>query len=208
VRRVFWIGAATLRGGAALVAIVALVRGEFTDTDFDILASLGITLGAGSTALAGLALVERKDVAALGWAAILVAIGGYVTVLWDIWTEPWDDEATATALLLMGTLLLATTGRLLLRRESLEPLYLAHVVLSAFGTAGTIWVIWDDTDTPDSWGKLLGSVWILAALAWFLIPVLSRSGRAEPVSGERIVGTGPGRYEVELDEGETLVVRR
>jgi hypothetical protein len=204
-RRLFWIGAAALLGAAALIAIVALVRGEFTETDWNVLASLAITLGAGSTALSGLALLDRKDVVPLGWVAILVAVGGYIAILWDIWTEPWDDEATATALLLMGVLLLATTGRLLLRRESLEPLFLAHVVLSAFGAAGTIFVIWDDTDTPDWWGKLLGTVWILAALAWFLVPLLGRSG-SQPA--ERVVGRGPGRVEVELAEGETLVVRR
>ena len=37
VRRLFWIGAATLLGLAALVSIVALVRGEFTETDGKIL---------------------------------------------------------------------------------------------------------------------------------------------------------------------------
>jgi hypothetical protein len=208
VRRLFWTGAAALLGVAALVAIVALVRGEFTDTDFNILASLAITLGAGSTALAGLALVERKELTQLGWAAILVAIGGYVTVLWDIWTESWDDEATATALLLMGVALLAATGRLLLRRPALEPVYAAHLVLSAFATAGTIWVIWDDADTSDALGKLLGSAWILAALAWFLIPVLGRSSGGGGGPTERVVGRGPGRVEVELAEGETLILRR
>jgi hypothetical protein len=205
-RRLFWIGAAALLGVAALVALVALLRGEFTDTDGSILASLGITLGAGSTALAGLALVERDDFAPLGWAAILVALGGYVTVLWDIWTEPWDDEATATALLLMGAFLLAATSRLLLRRRSLEPLVLAHLVLSTFATTGTVWLIWDDGPTDDAVAKLLGAVWILAALAWFLVPVLGRTS-APSTSAERVVGTGPGRFEVELAEGERLVVQ-
>ena len=206
MRRIFWTGAAALLGVAALVALVALLRGEFTDTDFNILASLGITLGAGATALAGLALVERGDLVPLGWAAILVGLGGYVTVLWDIWTEPWDDEATATALLLMAVFLLAATSRLLLQRSSLEPLVLAHFVLSAFATTGTIWLIWDEGPTDDAFAKLLGAVWILAALAWALVPVLGRTSRA--AAEERIVGRGPGRIEVDLAEGETLVVRR
>jgi hypothetical protein len=204
VRRLFWTGAAALLGVAALVALFALLRGEFTDTDGQILLSLGITLGAGATALAGLALVERDDFALLGWAAIVGAAGGYVAVLWDIWTDPWDDEATATALLLMGVLLLATTSRLLLRRASLEPLVTVHLVLSAFATGVTIWIIWNEGPTPDWWAKLVGAVWILAGLAWALIPVLSRSAGT---SSERVVGRGPGRVEVELAEGETLVVR-
>jgi hypothetical protein len=206
VRRVFWTGAAALLGVAALVALVALLRGEFTDTDGNILASLGITLGAGATALAGLAVVERRDFPLLGWGAIAVAVGGYATVLWDIWTEPWDDEATATALLLMGVFLLAATSRLLLRRDSLEPLAAAHLVLSAFATAGTVWLIWDEGPTADTWAKVLGAAWILAALAWALVPVLGRTSRGG--GGERVVGRGPGRYEVELGDGETLIVKR
>lgn len=205
MRRLFWIGAAALLGVAALVSIVALLRGELTETDWRILASLGLTLVAGATALAGLALVERKDFVALGWVAILVALGGYLSVLRDIWTEPWDDQATATALLLMGVLLLATTSRLLLRRSSLEPLVALHLVLSTFSTATTMWLIWDDGPTDDMWAKVIAASWILTALAWALVPVLGRTSRS---AGERVVGHGPGRYEVELAEGETLLVRR
>jgi hypothetical protein len=204
VRRLFWTGAAALLGVAALVALVALLRGDFTETDWNILASLGIAFGAGGTALAGLALVERKSAAALGWAAVVVAAGGFATVLWDIWTEPWDDEATATALLLMGVLLLATTSRLLLRRSSLEPLVVAHLALSTFATAATVWLIWDEGPTDDTWAKTIAAAWILTGLAWALVPVLGRTSRS---SGERVVGRGPGRYEVELADGETLIVR-
>ena len=66
-------------------------------------------------------------------------------------------------------------------------------------------MIWDDGGTSDSWGKLLGTIWILAALAWFLVPVLGRTAGA--TRAERVVGRGPGRVEVELADGETLIVR-
>lgn len=205
MRRLFWIGAAALLGVAALVSIVALLRGEFTETDGRILASLGITLGAGAAALAGLALLERNDFVALGWVAVPGALVGYLSVLRDIWTEPWNDRATLTALLLLGALLLATTNRLLLRRSSLEPLVALHLVLSSFSTATTVWLIWDEGPTDDMWEKMIAASWILTALAWTLVPVLGRTSRS---AGERVVGHGPGRYEVELAEGETLLVRR
>ncbi len=53
LRRGFWIGAAGLLGLAALISIVALVRGEFTETDGKILATLGAAFLAGSLALSG-----------------------------------------------------------------------------------------------------------------------------------------------------------
>jgi hypothetical protein len=204
-RRLFWLGAAALLGIAALVSIVALARGEFTDTDGRILGSLALTLGAGAVCLSGLALVDRGDFVPLGWLAVLVGVAGFAVVAREIWGH-WDgDESFLTALLLMGVLLLAATGRLLLRRASLEPVYAAHLVLSTFATASTVWLIWNEGPTGDGLAKLLGSVWILAGLTWFLVPVLGRTARS---SGERIVGHGPGHFEVELAEGETLVVRR
>jgi hypothetical protein len=204
-RRLFWIGAAALLGVAALIAIVALVRGELTETDGKILLTLGLTLGAGATALAGLALLDRRDWAPLGSLAVATGVGGYAVIAFSIWKEPAHEESTLTALLLLAVVLLAAVGRLLLRRAALLPLLLAHLVLSAFATAGTVWLIWDDGPSPAGWWeKLLSAVWILAGLAWALVPVLGRTARA---GGERVVGRGPGRVEIELVEGETLVVR-
>ncbi|HEY7795382.1 MAG TPA: hypothetical protein VIA10_15365 [Gaiellaceae bacterium] len=204
MRRVFWTSAAALLGVAALVAIVALLRGELTETDGKILLSLGLTLGAGSTCLAGFALLDRRDLVPLGWLAVGVGVVGYAVVLWSIWDEPAREEWYLTALLLLAVVLLAAVGRLLLRRESLLPLYAAHLVLSAFATAATVWLIWGADSPPDAWGKLLGAAWILAGLTWALVPVLGRT--SEPPR-ERVVGRGPGRIEVDLAEGETLVVR-
>ena len=205
MRRIFWTGAAALLGVAALIAIVALLRGEFTDTDGKILGTLGITLGAGSTCLAGLALLDRRDFVPLGWLAIATGIGSFAVIVWEIWDGFYDDEVYVTALLLLGVVLLATVGRLLLQRDSLEPLYAAHLVLSAFATAVTVWIIWSEGSPPDWWAKALGTIWILAGLTWALVPVLGRTSGGRP--SERVVGRGPGRFEVELAEGETLVVR-
>lgn len=205
MRRLFWTGAAALLGVAALVAIVALVRGDLTETDARILLSLGLTLFAGSTCLAGLALLDRRVLPQLGWLAIATGVVGYGVLLWAIWSEGVHEETYFTALLSLAVVLLAAAGRLLLRRETLLPVYVVHLVLSAFGTAATLWIVWSAESPPDWWAKLLGAVWILAALAWALVPVL---GRRSEDGGERIVGRGPGRVEVELAEGETLVVRR
>jgi ascorbate-specific PTS system EIIC-type component UlaA len=203
VRRLFWIGAAALLGVAALIAIVALVRGEFTETDGKILATLGITLGAGSVCLVGLALLDRGEARPLGWLAVGVGVAGYAVTVYEIWSDVDSGEWLGTALIVMASVLLAATGRLLLRRRSLELVYLAHVVLSTFATAATVWLIWSDGG-EDWWARVVGTAWILTGLTWALVPVLGRTTRG---STERVVGRGPGRVEVELAEGETLVVR-
>lgn len=204
MRRVFWTGAAALLGVAALVAIAALVRGELTETDGKILGTLALTLGAGAVCLSGLALVDRNDFVPLGWLAVGTGLAGFALTLREVWGHFDGDEWFLTALLVMGVVLVAATGRLLLRRRSLEPVYAAHLVLSAFATGATVWLIWHDGPTEDWWAKVLGTVWILTGLTWFLVPVLGRTSRA---AGERVVGRGPGRVEIELAEGETLVVR-
>jgi hypothetical protein len=205
VRRLFWTGAAALLGVAALVAIVALVRGDLTETDAKILLSLGLTLGAGSTALAGLALLDRHVLVPLGWIAVSGGVVGYGVLLWSIWHEPADEQVYLTALLLLAVVLLAAVGAVLLRHDTLLPVFGAHVALATLAAAGTLWLIWSESSGPDWFGKLLGVAWILTALAWALIPVLGR--RDDAGGGERVVGQGPGLVEVELAEGETLVVR-
>ena len=71
--RLFWIGAVVLLCTAALVSLVALLRGTFTETDGRILLTLGAVFLAGSTAIAWYALVERRTLTRLGWAVVCTA---------------------------------------------------------------------------------------------------------------------------------------
>jgi peptidoglycan/LPS O-acetylase OafA/YrhL len=202
MRRLFWTSAAGLLGVAALVSIVALLRGEFTETDGRILGTLGAAFLAGSAALAGLALVERRDLAPLGWAVVAVGVAGFGILTWQVWTE-FDSESWSldTAIVLVAALMLAT-ARLLHRR--LEWLYRASAALTVLAAAVYVWAA-HASPNGDNWDKALGTLGILTVLAWFLVPVLGRSNA--PSVPERVVGHGPGRVEVELAEGETLVVR-
>ncbi len=96
--RLFWIGAAALLGVAALVSITAVVRGDFSETDGKILAVLGTALLAGGVALAGLALVERRDLPQLGVLAIATALTAFAVprrcgVTWAIERRSADTHA-------------------------------------------------------------------------------------------------------------------
>lgn len=204
LRRLFWVGAAGLLGLAALISIVAILRGEFTETDGKILGTLGAGFLAGSALLAGLALIERREPVPLGWAVVGAGALGFVVLTWQVWTgfdsERWSLD---TITVLLAALMLAT-ARLLHRRY--EWLYRLSAALTGLTAAAFVWAIHASPD-GDAWSKALGTLGILAVLAWFLVPVLGRTGIAAPAGQERVVATGPGRVEIELAEGETLVVR-
>jgi peptidoglycan/LPS O-acetylase OafA/YrhL len=200
-RRLFWIGAAALLGVAALISIVALLRGEFTETDWKILGTLGCALLAGSSALAGLALIDRRDLVPLGWAVVAIACVSFAVLSWQIWADFDNENWSLDTLVVVVASLMLATSRLLFRR--FEWLYWTSAALTAVTASVYVWAIHADPD-GDNWGKALGTLGILAVLAWFLVPVL---GRTSGGSSERVVGRGPGRVEVELAEGETLVVR-
>lgn len=201
MRRLFWIGAAALLGVAALVSIVALLRGEFTDTDGRILGTLAVGFLAGSTALAGLALIDRSDLVPVGWAVVAVAAVGFVLLTWQVWVEFDGESWSLDTMIVVLAALLVATARLLYRR--FEWLFWASAGLTVVAAAVYVWAVHADPG-GDNWAKFLGTLGILTVLTWFLVPVL---GRISSGSSERVVGRGPGRVEIELAEGETLVVR-
>lgn len=201
MRRLFWIGTAALLGVAALISIAALLRGEFTDTDGRILGTLAVGFLTGATALAGLALIDRNDLVPVGWAVVAIAAVGFVLLAWQVWVD-FDGESWSldTMIVVLAALMIAT-ARLLHRRFA--ALFWASATLTVATAALYVWAVHASPD-GDNWVKALGTIGILTVLAWFLVPVL---GRTSVGSSERVVGRGPGRVEVELAEGETLVVR-
>ena len=201
LRRLFWIGAAGLLGLAALISIVALLRGEFTDTDGKILLTLGATLLAGSAALAGLALIDRRDLVPLGWLVAAVGLASFALLAWQVWAEHDRDELWLDTLVAVVAALMLSSSRLLHRR--LEWLWWTSAALTVAMASVLVWLVHADP-SGDDWGKPAGTLGILTVLAWFLVPVL---GRVSSRPHERVVGRGPGTFEIELADGETLVVR-
>jgi hypothetical protein len=204
LRRLFWIGAAGLLGLAALISIAALLRGDFTETDGRILATLGVAFLGGSASLAGLALLDRDDLVPLGWTAVVGGGAAFVVLTWQIWAEFDSEKLTLDALLLVVALLLVATARLLHRGSPW--LFRASAATTTLTTLVYLLGIHSEPE-GDDWGKLFGTLGILTVLAWFLVPVAGRIGDGRSGPRERVVGQGPGRVEVDLAEGETLVVR-
>ena len=220
ILRVFWLGAAALLVAAALIAIVALLRGELTETDGEILLTLGALFLAGAVGLAGLALAESGRYAPLGWTAAALAPVEFGILTYWIWSDLSGDDLSriglTTILLVLGQLALVT-HLLLLTGRKLLPLVGLTSLLLALAIGGTITAIWTEPDDT-SWAKILAVLWILAGLCWFLLPVLQRYTAAGAPPDDRILAALDGvelvasrsldGVDVRLARGERLVLRR
>ena len=151
--RVFWLGAAAILVVAALISLVAILGGGFSETDGRILATLGSLLYTGAAALAGLALAEREKARPLGLALLGLSAVTFVLLAAAIWGADGD---TAWRLALSGALylvagLVCATGLLLTTRPSLQRLALVAGALTALAVSLTLVPIWRDED-PGSVG--------------------------------------------------------
>ena len=178
--RIFWIGAAAILVVAALVALFAILRGRFSDTDGRILGTLAALLLAGSTLLTGLALGNRGRARLAGW--VVAAVSPVCLTLILVWVWSWIDERQPepvvwklgwAAVWLLVAFLVTTTALLLARRPALVRLAYAAGGLAVLAAALSAAAIWSE-DPSATLAKALGALWILAALAYFLVPVLER----------------------------------
>ena len=207
LRRVFWIGAAAILVVAALVALAAVAQGNFSETDGRILMTLASLLYTGGAALAGLALVDRGVARTLGWLVAAAAPVCLAFVTWAIWSFEDEGAGNATAdklawssVLVLLACLLAATALLLARRQTLARLAVAAGVLSGVAAALSVIGIWA-TPHGNAFIKAVAAVWILAALCYFLVPVLQRfTAAGAEESSERVLA--------ELDGVQLVASRR
>jgi hypothetical protein len=220
--RIFWIGAAAILIAAALVGLTAVLRGDFSETDARILGTLAATLLGGATLISGLALVERGG-RTLGWTAVAVAIPGFALLVYAIWDFVFDGDGDAwrwgwSGALALLAALVAATAQLLARSERVVLLAWLAASLATAAAIASIAAVWSESP-GDTIGKLIAALWILTALAYFLVPVLQRFSTAGvPATAERVlaeldgvklVATRSGEgIEPRLSPGERLALRR
>jgi hypothetical protein len=191
LRRIFLLGAATLVSVAALVAIAAIVNGDFGDTEGKIFATLATAFVGGSTAIAGIACLERSVSRPFGWLGIVLAAGGFLLWTDQIWQEHDSDRYwKLLGLILIWTLvvLVVTTARLMTRApQLLRTLYPATAVAAvAAGLTVSAMVV---RENGDGW-QLFAVLLILALLGETLTPIVQRFMTA-PSGGaptERVLG--------------------
>jgi hypothetical protein len=200
--RLFWIGAAAILVVAALIAVAAVLTGGFSETDGKILATLGSILLAGATAIAGLSLIERRQLVPLGWVAVGGAVVGFALLEASIWhgfEGRTINRMAGTALFVLIELLLATTGWILLRGRRPIPLYGAMLIVLSVAVLLTVVAIWSGADSSGM-GKAIATFWILAVLGWLLVPVLQRFSNVDAEAA-------PVRILAELDDVELVASR-
>jgi hypothetical protein len=223
--RVFWIGAAAILVAAALLALAAVLRGDFTDTDGRILVTLAAVLYAGGTGLAGLALAERGRARGVGLGVAGAAPVAFALIAWAVWSFAFEGEGNETAdklawsaAVALLACLLATTSLLLVRHERIAGLAAACGAFASGAALLTVVGIWSEAD-GDTLVKVDAALWILAALAYFLVPVVQRFTSARAVvadervlaelDGVELVATRSGNgLELRLAPNERLLLRR
>ena len=218
--RTFWISAAGILILAALIAISALLRSNFTETDGHILLTLLALLVSSGTAVAGLTLVERHGHAALGWGAVAVAVASFIVISMATWND-YDDESLwklgATAAIALIATLLGTT-QLVLNRGGLTAVVAGTWLVLGLAVVSTTIGIWDEAGEDSLW-KAAAMFWILGLLGWLLLPVLQRFTAAGAAPGDaRVLASiddvelvairSAQGIDVSLAPGERLVLRR
>jgi hypothetical protein len=193
LRRIFLLATAALASVAALVAIAAVVSGGFGETEGKIFATLAATFVAGSTLMAGIALLARGVVRPLGIFAVIVAVAGYVLWAEQIWARH-ESAAYWKLLLVLLSLVLATlivsTSRLMLTLPQLVRTLFPATAATA-GLAATVATLMIVRSNGDGW-QVLAVLVILAALGDVLSPILDRYISADERAHERLLATVDG----------------
>ena len=175
LRRIFLLGAATLVSVAALVAIGAIVNGDFGDTEGKIFSTLATAFVAGSAAIAGIACLERSVSRLFGILGVGLSLVGFILWTDQIWAEHHSDAYwKLLGLILIWTLvvLVLTTTRLMTRSPQLvRTLYPATAVAAA--GAGAVVTVMVLSENGDGW-QLFAVLLVLALLGETLTPILQR----------------------------------
>jgi hypothetical protein len=220
--RTFWIGAAAALVVAALIALGAVLRGDFSDTDGRILGTLAALLLAGGTLISGLVLVDR-DGALLGRVAVVVSPLGFGLLAYAIWDFVFDGGGDAwrygwTGVVVLVAALISVTARLLAESTSMTPLAIVAGIFAGLSASLSTWAIWRSNNS-EGIGKALAALWILTGVCYLLVPVLERfrGARADDPDA-RVLATlddvqlvltrSSDGLEVVLAPGERLALRR
>ena len=223
--RLAWLGAAAILVVAALVAVAAVLRGDFSETDGRILGTLAAVLYTGGAAFAGLANLERgRHVVGLflaGTAPVCFLL--LLPAIWSVLDESGDDTVwrwAGSAVIVVLAGLIPGTALLLARTSAAELLAYGTGALAGIASTLSIAAIWTEPE-GDGWVQLIAALWILAVLGYVLVPVVGRFGRPAPLGvstghervlatldGVELVATTSGTVEARLEPGERLLLRR
>jgi hypothetical protein len=184
--RAVWVATAAAVVGAAIAAIVTVVRGEPGEADVKAVFSLVAVFLCGGAAIAALRLIERLGLRVLGALVLIAAAVELFLLELGIWKAVFFDGessayvklvpsvlAWAIATIVIATLPLVVDGRRIL----LAAVALVGACALAGATLATT-MVWREVDST-GWAKTLAVLAILMVAGYLLTPIAERLTRPE-----------------------------
>ncbi len=170
---------------SALLGIVALLAGDFGDTQWKVLGTTTSVTGASVLTMASMTVWDRRYIWWLAPLGAASGIPGFAIVVAGIWVEPsgsdvWWQSAFTLIVVASAAAYAALLSRATLAgamRWALKVAYAADVLLALT----IIVVVWTD-GADDLVGRWIGVLTIVLASSTVLLPVFHRmSGQRPPV---------------------------
>jgi hypothetical protein len=189
LRRLLLIATVTALSVTALIAILALLAGDFDDRQLRILATTGGFGLSSLIAMRGTALIDRGRYLTLGRTVIGVSALAFLIELWILWLDT-DSEAAwksyVCAIAVAGAL--GQIAGMIARQRATDPPSIGFLVTGA-GTCAVVLALMACyaalAEVEDAgYYQLFGAVAVLNVLALVLQPVVRRLGQPAPAAHE------------------------
>ena len=203
LRRLLLIATVTALCVTALIAIAALLLGDFDDTQLRILATTGGFGLVSLIATRGTALLDQGRNETLARAVLGLSAAAFVIELWVIWID--TDSEAAWKSYVCAIAAAGATGQIagmIARRRRSDPPSIGGLVLAAAACAVVLALMASFAALAEvdeaAYYQLFGVVAILNVLALVLQPVVRRLGAPAPVA------VPAGRFVVVLSDGRRV----
>lgn len=171
---------------AALGGIIVLLSGTWSETTGKVLGTTALTGLFSVAVLCGVALLG-KALQWFGWVTVVISIATLVLLLTQLWNDFSGGEYTFKfdVTLCVLTAACAVTSLLLLLvandRQSVRALLWATIGLIGLGVILSLIPLWqEEVGDEETYWRIIGVVWILAALGIVVLPVMSLLLRRTP----------------------------
>jgi hypothetical protein len=188
----------------AIVAISALLVGDFADTELRVLATTGGFGLSSLIAMRGTGLLDQRRYIALGRAVISLSAVSFLIELWILWLDDDNEFAWKSYVCAISTAVaFAQIAGMLSRRRATDPAWIPRLVVAA-GTSAVVaaamgWAAAIGEISRAGYYRILGAVVVLNVFLVVLQPVLRRLGKP----GIGIEGAGR-RFVLVLTDGSRI----
>jgi hypothetical protein len=185
--RAVWLAAAAAVAGAAIAAIVTVLRGEPGEDDFKTVYSLLAVSLCGGAAIGALYLLDRPGLRVMGALVLIAAVVDFVLLELGIWKGVlFDGESSdyvkliptgfawSIAILMLATLPLIASARRPLLLTAVPAVGACALVGATLATV----MVWRGLDST-GWAKTLAVLAIAAIAGYLLTPLVERLTRIE-----------------------------